>query len=146
MMKRLCLTIAVLAFASAAAVPMRPQLMAYRSFQKELAETAAFPKMGVDMRAFGVCNTINALGKPYSDYPPVWLGIGKYDFAPVDEMIGDILRANPNARLFCLLDLNTPFWLTRSLHLDSFEMISHAATMPRSFIPSSGRETSSAEK
>ncbi len=131
MMKRLCLTIAVLAFASAAAVPMRPQLMAYRSFQKELAETAAFPKMGVDMRAFGVCNTINALGKPYSDYPPVWLGIGKYDFAPVDEMIGDILRENPNARLFCLLDLNSPFWLTRSLHLDSFEMISHAATMPR---------------
>lgn len=110
---------------------MRPQLMAYRSFKKELSETAAFSKMGVQVRAFGICNTINALGKPYSDYGQVWNGVGKYDFAPVDEMVGDIIKANPDARLFCLLDLNTPFWLTRSLHLDSFEMISHAAAMSR---------------
>lgn len=112
-------------------LPMRPQLMAYRSFKKELCETAAFSKMGVQVRAFGICNTMNSLGKPYSDYGQVWKGVGEYDFAPVDEMVGDIIKANPNAKLFCLLDLNTPFWLTRSLHLDSFEMISHAVSMPR---------------
>ena len=117
--------------AVAAVLPMRPQLMAYRSFQKELSETAAFPKLGVEMRAFGICNTMNALGKPYSDYGQVWKGIGEYDFAPVDRMVGDILEANPEAKLFCLLDLNTPFWFTRRLHLDSFEMISHAASMPK---------------
>ena len=34
-----------------------PQLMAYRSFQKELDETRAFADMGVKLRAFGICNT-----------------------------------------------------------------------------------------
>ena len=112
-------------------ISVRPQLMAYRSFQKELDETRAFAEMGVRLRAFGVCNTDNALGKPYSDYPPVWLGSGEYDFAPLERMVGDLLEASPDAEFLCLLDLNTPRWLARRLGLDSFGAITHAAAMPQ---------------
>ena len=108
-----------------------PQMMAYRSFQKELDETRAFAEMGVNLRAFGICNTDSALGKPYSDYPPVWTGPGEYDFGPLETMVGDLLAASPNAEFICLLDLNTPRWLARQLHLDSFDAISHAAAMPQ---------------
>lgn len=110
---------------------MRPRLVAYRSFQKELAETEAFAEMGVTLRAFGVCNTDNAIGKPYSDYPPVWLGSGEYDFLPLERMVADLLEASPEAEFICLLDLNTPRWLARQLRIDSFDAITHAAAMPR---------------
>ena len=106
-----------------------PQLMAYRSFQKELEETRAFADMGVTVRAFGVCNTDNAFGKPYSDYPPIWLGRGEYDFEPLEQMVSDLLAASPNAEFICLIDLNTPRWLARRLHLDSFDAITHASAM-----------------
>lgn len=107
-----------------------PQMMAYRSFQKELDETRAFADMGVRLRAFGICNTDSALGKPYSDYPPVWTGPGECDFAPLEAMVGDLLAASPDAEFICLLDLNTPRWLARKLRLDSFDAITHAAAMP----------------
>lgn len=113
-----------------AGAALRPQLMAYRSFQKELDETAAFAAMGVTLRAFGVCNTDNAFGKPYSDYPPVWIGPGEYDFAPLDLMVGDLLEASPDAEFICLLDLNAPRWLARRLRIDSFNTITHAEAMP----------------
>ena len=105
--------------------------MAYRSFQKELAETKAFAEMGVKLRAFGICNTDNAFGNPYSDYPPIWLGPGKYDFAPLEQMVGDLLAASPDARFLCLLDLNTPRWLARDQHIDSFTALTHAAAIER---------------
>lgn len=108
----------------------KSSLIAYRSFQKELAETRNFAGMGVRLRAFGVCNTDNAFGKPYSDYPPVWLGSGEYDFAPLEGMVGDLLEASPDAEFICLLDLNTPRWLSRRLRIDSFDAITHAAAMP----------------
>ena len=107
----------------------KPQHMAYRSFQKELEETKAFAEMGVKLRAFGICNTDNAFGKPYSDYPPIWLGPDEYDFAPLDQMVDDLLKASPDAEFICLLDMNTPRWLARKLHIDSFDAISHAAAL-----------------
>ena len=107
----------------------RPHYMAYRSFQKELDETKAFAEMGVTLRAFGVCNTDNAFGNPYSDYPPVWVGPGQVDFAPLERMVGDLLEASPNAEFLCLLDLNTPRWLARRIHIDSFDAVTHAAAL-----------------
>ena len=108
----------------------RPHYMAYRSFQKELDETRAFAEMGVTLRAFGVCNTDNAFGNPYSDYPPVWVGPGQVDFAPLERMVGDLLEASPGATFLCLLDLNTPRWLARKIHIDSFDAVTHAAALP----------------
>lgn len=109
----------------------RPHYIAYRSFMKELEETAAFAKMGIPLRAFGVCNTLNGLGTPYSAYPAAWLGYGKYDWAVVDREIDDILAHSPDAELICLVDLNTPPWMARDIRFDSFDNVSHAAAIPK---------------
>ena len=116
---------------AALAAPMHPQYMAYRSFQREFAETTAFAKMGVKLRAFGVCNTDNALGLPYSDYAAVWKGPDSYEFGPFDQMVAELLAASPEAEFICLVDLNTPRWLQRKIRIDSFDAISHAAADAR---------------
>ena len=115
----------------AQAEPLHPSYLAYRSFQREFAETTAFANLGITLRAFGVCNTENALGQPYSDYPNVWKGPGQYDFDILDRMVEELLAASPDARFLCLIDLNTPRWLQRKLNIDSFEAITHAAADPR---------------
>ena len=129
-MKSIVAILPVLALA-ASAEPLHPQHLAYRSFQREFAETTAFAERGIKLRAFGVCNTENALGDPYSDYPNVWKASGVYDFAVFDSMVDELLAASPVAEFLCLIDLNTPRWLQRKLNLDSFEAISHAAADPR---------------
>ena len=103
----------------------------YRSFWPELEMTATFGKMGIDTRCFFAANTINSAGFEYCKYPPTWLGIKKYDFSTFDKQVNDLLDANPQARFLCLIDLNTPPWLTRKLAYDSFDAISHAASDPK---------------
>lgn len=101
--------------------------IAYRSFFPELATTAEFGKIGIHTRCFFAANTINAAGFAYCKYPPVWLGIGEYNFAAFDRQLEDLLGADAQARFLCMIDLNTPWWLTRQLAYDSFDVISHAA-------------------
>lgn len=101
---------------------------AYRSFWPELDMTAAFAKMGVTTRCFFASNTINSIGFEYCKYPEIWNGIKKYNFDAFDQQVNDLLKASPNAELMCLIDLNTPYWLTRRLAYDSFAEISHAAS------------------
>lgn len=108
---------------------VHPQFVAYRSFRPELAETAAFAKMGIPLRAFGVCNTDSKIGEPYTSYPPVWLGRGKYDWAPLEAQVDDFLKTSPEAQFICMVDLNTPRWLARDYLFDSFDTISHVAAM-----------------
>lgn len=115
---------------TAAAYP-RPQMMAYRSFLPELEETARFADMGIPLRTTFIANTISANGVPYCQYPLVWKQFGEYDFAPVDRHLGDILKASPNAQFILMLDLNTPIWMTRRLHHDSFNEITHVLSMPK---------------
>jgi len=103
----------------------------YRSFWPELEMTAKFGEMGIDRRCFFAANTINSAGFEYCKYPSIWLGIKKYDFPAYDRQVDDLLGANPEARFLCLIDLNTPYWLTRKLAYDSFDAISHAASDPR---------------
>jgi len=45
--------------------------------------------------------------------------------------VDDLLAANPQARFLCMIDLNTPYWLTRKFAYDSFDAISHAASDPQ---------------
>ena len=104
---------------------------AYRSFWPELETTAQFGKLGINTRCFFASNTINSAGFEYCKYPPIWLGIKKYDFSAYDKQVDDLLAANPQARFLCLIDLNTPYWLTRKLAYDSFDAVSHAASDPR---------------
>ncbi len=103
----------------------------YRSFWPELEMTAAFGKMGINTRCFFASNTINSAGFEYCKYPPIWLGIKKYDFSAYDKQVDDLLAANPEAKFLCMIDLNTPYWLTRKFAFDSFDAVSHAASDPR---------------
>lgn len=101
---------------------------AYRSFWPELDMTATFADMGITTRCFFASNTINSLGFEYCKYPPIWEGIKQYNFDALDQQVNDLLNASPNAKLMCLIDLNTPYWLTRKFAYDSFSEISLAAS------------------
>ncbi|MDX9793919.1 MAG: hypothetical protein RBU24_10460 [Kiritimatiellia bacterium] len=103
----------------------------YRSFWPELETTADFGRLGIDTRCFFAANAINSAGFEYCKYPLIWQGVKKYNFAAYDKQVDDLLAANPRARLLCMIDLNTPYWLTRKLAYDSFDVISHAATDPQ---------------
>ena len=108
----------------------RSRLVAYRSFQREFEETAAFARLGVPLRAIGICNTVSGRGVPYSDYPPVWTGPGQYDWDCCDRQFDEMLAASPSASFMVLVDLNSPLWLARRQQFDSFTTIVQAAAMP----------------
>ena len=99
----------------------------YRSFNKELERTGQFAAMGVTNRCFFAANTINALGRPYCQYPLIWKGFGDYDWSALDAQVGDLVKASPDARFLCMIDLNTPYWATHKFWLDSFTDVTHAA-------------------
>jgi hypothetical protein len=87
--------------------------MAYRSFWPELKTTKKFGEMGINTVSFISSNCMNSLGEPYCDYPPTWIGPNTYNFSPLDSQINDIKSANPNAKMICIIDLNTPQWWVR---------------------------------
>lgn len=103
----------------------------YRSFWPELETTARFKDLGINTRCFFAANAINSLGFEYCKYPLIWKGLNQYDFAAYDRQVDDLLSANPGAKFLCMVDLNTPYWLTRQFALDSFSDISHAASNPK---------------
>jgi hypothetical protein len=88
---------------------------AYRSFWPEIETMKKFRECGIDTFTFMVSNTVNSLGTPYTKYPPVWKWNNIYDLSAFDRQIGDILEAVPDAKLICMIDLNTPHWWTRYL-------------------------------
>lgn len=91
------------------------QYFAYRSFWPELETMKKFRECGIKTFSFMVSNTANSLGLPYTKYPPVWKWNEVYDLDAFDRQVNDILEAVPDARLICMLDLNTPHWWTRYL-------------------------------
>ncbi len=103
----------------------------YRSFWPELDMTAKFGAMGINTRCFFAANAINSAGFEYCKYPVIWQGIKKYDFSAYDRQVDDLVAANPKARFLCMIDLNTPYWLTRKFAYDSFDAITHAASDPQ---------------
>lgn len=103
----------------------------YRSFWPEPEMTARFGELGIHTRCFFAANAINSAGFEYCKYPPIWQGIKKYDFAAYDRQVSDLLAANPRAKFLCMIDLNTPYWLTRRFAYDSFDVVSHAASDPQ---------------
>lgn len=91
------------------------QYFAYRSFWPELETMKKFRECGVDTFMFMVSNVTNSLGTSYTKYPPVWKWNNIYDLDAFDRQIGDILETVPDARLMCMVDLNTPQWWSRYL-------------------------------
>ena len=102
----------------------------YRSFNKELERTGQFGKIGITNRCFFAANTINAIGKPYCEYPLIWKDFKSYDWTALDAQAGDLVKASPHARFMVMIDLNTPYWATHRFWIDSFTDVTHAASDP----------------
>ena len=101
-----------------------PSFDCYRSFHKQLDMTGKFAgEQGITTRCFFASNTINSLGEYYCQYPPIWTGTGQYEWENLDAQINDILKASPDARLICMIDLNTPYWATRRYAMDSYDQV-----------------------
>jgi len=102
---------------------------AYRSFWPEHEAHRRFNEIGVKTICFFPANTVNSLGEPYCKYPPNWVFKdysvdGQYDFEPVDAQINDLMKDSPGANFICMVDLNTPVWLSAHiLKCDSFNQL-----------------------
>ena len=95
------------------------QFLAYRSFYTPLNTIKQFSDAGYDTICVFPAHTNNSRGTPYSQYPPTWLWYDKIDFAPFDNMVEDIDKAMPGAKLLCMIDLNSPVWLEHMCCLSS---------------------------
>ncbi len=112
------------------------KIFSYRSFNPEFEAMKDFAKQGVNDIAFLPANTANSLGDPYSKYPNVWIWFDTYNWESLDKQFDDILATNPNARIVCIVDLNSPLWLSRRLaksssaECDSFTQLSNTVANP----------------
>ena len=99
-----------------------PAFGCYRSFVKQPEMGKIFSQeLGVKTRCFFASNTINRLGGGYCEYPPIWTGEGEYEFEHLDEQMEEMNATFPDGNLICMVDLNTPWWLSRKLfRFDSF--------------------------
>ena len=88
---------------------------AYRSFWPEHETMTRFASVGVKTFCIFPSNTSNSLGEPYSKYPAVWRYPKTYDWASLRAQFDDVLERIPDARFICMVDLNSPTWLARSL-------------------------------
>ncbi|MBR6932061.1 MAG: hypothetical protein IKH49_02035, partial [Bacteroidales bacterium] len=62
-----------------------PALGCYRSFTREPETAKIFAQeLGVKTRCFFAANTINSRSEYYCQYPPIWVGEGKYEFEHFD--------------------------------------------------------------
>lgn len=106
--------------------PIEKPFFAYRSFRKEFDAMKAFASIGVRQFCVFAGHSANSLGEPYCEYEPTWKWFDAYDFSPLDEQVQDVLNICPDAQLLCLIDLNSPLWLARQLHVDSYSYLSNA--------------------
>lgn len=116
-------------------VTKRRHWFAYRSFLPEFGTMKRFTDAGVDTVCFFPGNTANSLGQPYSQYPAVWRWFDAYDFVSLDRQVDD-LKKTGFRNLICMVDLNSPEWLSRQLSLahesgDSFTHLTECLANPR---------------
>ena len=107
----------------------------YRSFWPESGTVADFSASGIHDYCFFPANTVNAFGQPYCLFPSIWQGPGVYDFAALEEHLRVFTSVDPQAKFICMVDLNTPLWLTHYRRFpDSFVelgRVSHDETWRR---------------
>lgn len=89
---------------------------AYRSFWKEHQTMKRFYDAGIRQFCVFPANTTNSVGEPYCQYPTNWKWYDKYDFDVVDQQFEDLLKVAPDAKILCMLDLNSPNWLVKNLN------------------------------
>lgn len=109
---------------------------AYRSFWPEHETMKRFAQAGVHTYCVFPSNTTNSLGEPYSKYPANWRCPNSYDWNSLYRQFDEILAFDPDAEFLCMVDLNTPIWLTRMLasygdgSFDSFVDLSNCLSSP----------------
>lgn len=114
----------------------KQRFFSYRSFLAEFDAMKDFAKKGVNTICLMPSNTMNSLGEPYCEYPVFWRGKNQYDWKVLDKQFTDALKANPNAQIICIVDLNSPPWLMRKMSFghamdsDSFSMLSNSLACP----------------
>ena len=113
------------------------KFFSYRSFNPEFEAMKRFAKAGVNTVALFPANTHNSIGGRYSKYPDVWEWFDIYNFDSLDKQFEDVLSVNPSANFVCIVDLNSPIWLSRrmtlhgySMESDSFTQLSNAVANP----------------
>ncbi len=95
-----------------------------------------FASVGVHTYCVFPGNTENSLGEPYSKYPVVWRYPNVYDWDSLRRQFDEIVAFDPDAEFICMVDLNTPTWLARSLAMrgdgafDSFVDLSSCLASP----------------
>lgn len=110
---------------------MNHHYFAYRSFNPEFEAMKRFVGSGLDTICFFPGNSNNSLGLPYSKYPPIWCWYDQYNFASLDQQIRDLKEVSGTIKLICVIDLNSPEWLSRRISLyretgDSFTHLSES--------------------
>lgn len=88
---------------------------AYRSFWPAHETMKRFAEAGVHTYCVFPSSTTNSFGEPYSKYPNVWRYRDAYDWDSLNRQFDEIIAFDPDARFICMVDLNTPTWLARSL-------------------------------
>ena len=127
----ICVAVLLVSLAASAQPALPPAFGCYRSFTREPETARIFSQeLGVKTRCFFASNTINSLGGVYCEYPPIWVGEGKYEFGHLDEQMEEMNASNPDGKMICMIDLNSPYWMTRRFHFDSFTDVSTAVSNP----------------
>ncbi len=109
---------------------------AYRSFWPEHETMKRFASVGVHTYCVFPSSTNNSLGEPYSKYPNVWRYPETYDWESLERQFDEIVAFDPDAKFLCMVDLNSPTWLTRMLaqrgdgSFDSFIDLSNCLASP----------------
>lgn len=96
---------------------MDSAFLGYRSFYTPLNTIKKFADAEYDTICLFPAHTVNSRGTPYSQYPPTWLWFDRIDFTPFNNMVHDVLKAMPDAKFLCMIDLNSPAWLE---HINCF--------------------------
>ena len=138
-MKRFLPIVSVVFALSLPANASSDKIFSYRSFWPEFNAMADFKKAGVNAVAILPSNSDNSLGEPYGKYPAVWAWHDTYDWESLDRQFDGVLKANPDAEIICIVDLNSPRWFARHLAMvsrsmgmeaDSFTQLSNCLTNP----------------
>ncbi|MDO5579718.1 MAG: hypothetical protein Q4G69_01150 [Planctomycetia bacterium] len=88
---------------------------AYRSFWPEHQTMKRFFDVGVNTVCIFPSSTCNSLGEPYGKYPSIWRYPKSYDWESLEKQFDEIIAINPNVEFLCMVDLNSPTWVARSL-------------------------------
>ena len=121
----------ILAFAFSLQAADPPRWLGFNTYTPNEETLREFTKAGVNTVVCFPSNVLSSVGVPYNNaYPPIWNGLGEYDFDCLDRQVADKLAINPKAKFIIYLDLNTPTWWCRlrgAQNPDSFNELGRVA-------------------